>query len=1780
MPANGPPSPCLESKNAVTVISSHSQSPRTPQKPPLVTIHSPRSTVSSPRSPRLTGLLDALKDVIGEEPDGEYSSEEEATYVEEPPLNKCGDTLEYTTVIDINHSLPNFEQTSTESSGSPPANSDLFLNDENETLRSPLPVPETEPHLTIHTIQSSPVTSLPHSPPSHLLSPVDLAHLHLGSFAQEGPETIADEDDPSATSYADAWKRNSRSSMSPLQSTFGVLSSPLATASSRVLSPRLSAFISRPPSSPFGPVAVIDDNDVPPDMSLDSPSDHSFMYPEPQPEPSEAYVVVEPEAFVVTGEAVVEDEFEDEPNLDGDGSEDEEDRLEFEDDNKKVVELELEGDGSEANSENDGDRLVLDDNEDDTDVGHNSAVSWEHNVDPTAVFLGMPPVTLQEVRGALQRATMTPVHFLADTIDFDEGEAVANSSMIIPLDDSFSEDLLDAAEPDYSELIAASPLADSSMPEGLPESEVELAYSEPIAVSSRDEPSMLNDLAAGEVELDYSERIAVYPLVDSSMPEGLAGEAELDYREAIAVSSLDVSAADATYDSNSYLPDSSTDSQLPMHSSFDISRFSDDPEDHDEGLDETAELAYLHSPTIPYNENDTIHGLFLVGHSESFLVEDSESFLVGHSESFLVGDSESPVMESPLVTPLDDVSLDTAEIESSSGTTPVRSAFIRERVFTPPPNMPARGRSGTIIPAESPRSLPPPPPIPFSLPPKRPSPGSVWSPDSAVSEVQEAAVSKKVAFGFRKPLGQTNASSLASHRLSKRVSLAVQPPPPPPANVARAERPENTSPTSAPAAGLRPLRLSTILSTQPSSAPSRKTVFSVNSYRSSRNSHRASLSSTSVLSDCSYSRNPLLLSSNRASVIPEHVRNTQFTTDDIPSPLSSIHIRRLTTFSTLGDSPQSAALDRPLSWQSNPIADLSELSAFTQNDDTFHRPFSRASEPSYIYEEDEEEQDDTSQDNEEDHVIRRSLPAVPNSAPIDHRASVARSSMFTVAAPKPTLMFAIASDDVMQVRRVLESGDAGPNDAVGPQSALEFALTNEQLTHKMEIVKTLLAFGADPKVVVQPADSPNGAHGGTDGMDTSSPSNLMDALDPATRYYVEKADASHTRRTSALIHRSFFRPLTRVRYELIGQDRALEQLFKDLSMHSRQLSVTPIVVLLCGPSGHGKSLLARKSVLPLLVGALLDVPTHTVDMTTIRSAQDLWKSYSMSPYDPPSTRSLAEFLCDNEGKRCVVVLDEIEKTHGESSLWALLMPWEHGRCTFEAHGRLVDVRNVVWLSTSNIGQEVVFEHHNARALPDELMSKAEYTELMALLRPRVSERLGTSILSRVTTALPFVPFTPEERRAICYEALHTIAGDIIPTLSTDVVDSMVKGALADYTASEGARSLYRAVSNQLMYYVYVEILGALFSQLRLPSPTLQTVLRLLTFVFLTFVMKSTMQRRSHALKRLNRLEQRATETTAEQSASPSASATLASSLPPKSVPALAAVLSVIGAAIILGIAICRYRSYKRRKARASPNTLAGKVIIEKDHHYASEKHIDLADVSIYTEKPEKAVLTPRALDSETNWVPQIKAYPATSLPPPEPTASPKSKKSPKVILSVNTSPETPQSPPPVYFMADRAPGEAQSSIPIPPSPIVSTISPPPPTPPANRRTKSSFASQIEQPMPAPSPRSESFAPQDLVYPKEPGDSPSDESNQKLPRLMSVTSSFTPTLDDELAIKLGDTVRMLDEYKDGWCLVQRVGRIDAPKGAVPRFCLQERRGVVPIVPNRKFSNGSLKSSGWR
>lgn len=68
----------------------------------------------------------------------------------------------------------------------------------------------------------------------------------------------------------------------------------------------------------------------------------------------------------------------------------------------------------------------------------------------------------------------------------------------------------------------------------------------------------------------------------------------------------------------------------------------------------------------------------------------------------------------------------------------------------------------------------------------------------------------------------------------------------------------------------------------------------------------------------------------------------------------------------------------------------------------------------------------------------------------------------------------------------------------------------------------------------------------------------------------------------------------------------------------------------------------------------------------------------------------------------------------------------------------------------------------------------------------------------MTTVLPFVPFTTDEKIAIAAEALFSLSENAAESLPAATVEKLVKDSLQSYVPAEGARSLYRAVSTQLL----------------------------------------------------------------------------------------------------------------------------------------------------------------------------------------------------------------------------------------------------------------------------------------------------------------------------------------------------------------------------------------------
>ena len=234
---------------------------------------------------------------------------------------------------------------------------------------------------------------------------------------------------------------------------------------------------------------------------------------------------------------------------------------------------------------------------------------------------------------------------------------------------------------------------------------------------------------------------------------------------------------------------------------------------------------------------------------------------------------------------------------------------------------------------------------------------------------------------------------------------------------------------------------------------------------------------------------------------------------------------------------------------------------------------------------------------------------------------------------------------------------------------------------------------------------------------------------------------------------------------------------------------------------------------------------------------------------------------------------------------------------------------------------------------------------------------------------------------------------------------------------------------------------------------------------------------------------------------------------------------------------------------------------------------------------------------------EITTIPTLAFPEPLAEKKPRTSRSKPTWLSPITIGEEGRSQPLAYDMSSP---EQEILFPIPPQMARATLVPTMPR--RSRASLKSMASSMAssqsliipdfEPMPVISPaRSESFAPKDLDLPSSPppphtppanftsgsaggqiGSShvEHDEDVGLAPsRLMTVVARYTPNLPDELQVKLGDVVRVIAEYKDGWCFAQLLGTIDAPKGVVPLVCLQ-----AAFTHTHKASNKSLTTLNWR
>ena len=322
---------------------------------PVVTVNSP------PRSPRMSDLLFALRDVIGDEPEGEPEDAlEGSTYI-----NSSNTSEEYVTAGVASQRIHEGETTVGDSGstamGAVPVDDDtLSVLPENHPSRNSPPNMEHPP-----TSFAEPVDA------SDLLSPVNLLELNLTAFTDFENKSSSRDEGSIDSGYADTWAAPQPFARTPppnaLNSTFDLLSSPFGAPASRVLSPRLSAFMSRQPASPFDPALSVADG--PADLSLDSPGKE------------------------LNGRVLVDGSPPNFPGL-------------FEATGGPITDSNVEGDPGEDSR-------------------------WDRSEDQTTtISLRMPSLSPKEVDDAIIQSSTTPTHFLMKDVDFIDGEATSGFSSV------------------------------------------------------------------------------------------------------------------------------------------------------------------------------------------------------------------------------------------------------------------------------------------------------------------------------------------------------------------------------------------------------------------------------------------------------------------------------------------------------------------------------------------------------------------------------------------------------------------------------------------------------------------------------------------------------------------------------------------------------------------------------------------------------------------------------------------------------------------------------------------------------------------------------------------------------------------------------------------------------------------------------------------------------------------------------------------------------------------------------------------------------------------------------------------------------------------------------------------------------------------------------------------------------------------------------------------------------------------------------------------------------
>ena len=276
----------------------------------------------------------------------------------------------------------------------------------------------------------------------------------------------------------------------------------------------------------------------------------------------------------------------------------------------------------------------------------------------------------------------------------------------------------------------------------------------------------------------------------------------------------------------------------------------------------------------------------------------------------------------------------------------------------------------------------------------------------------------------------------------------------------------------------------------------------------------------------------------------------------------------------------------------------------------------------------------------------------------------------------PVMFYIVAANNDANLRLFAKmGGDVNAIYGAPPIPLLAFAIMNSKISEKdtTAMVATLLSLGADGSAIPKPFYCPYDEDLQSNGPPEASlkeiweankalwcqpplvRKNFTDAINITQRYYLYRSLnlAKPTERQRWVADRHDSTDLFAVPYFLIGQSAAIDLLTTNFLHYMLRHHNQPLVLAFAGPSGHGKTELARR------LGALLSLELQVSDCTIVSRETELFgprKPYVGAEEGAP----LNNFLAANNGRKCIVFLDEFEKTTPD--IWnALLIPFDKGQ---------------------------------------------------------------------------------------------------------------------------------------------------------------------------------------------------------------------------------------------------------------------------------------------------------------------------------------------------------------------------------------------------------------------------------------------------------------------------------------------------------------------------------------